>query len=282
MRINLLFRRRVTAFTLVELLVVIAVIALLLAVMMPVLARARELGKSAVCRSNLRNIGMATLTYANDYGGKLPPYEEKSNTTMASSYGWKRYWWGRILPYLISQGLKNQVTLKVDVFACPSKANSSISGGITYGTSDIDKVEYGVVHSYYVKAKALFATDDYITPPPPVGFPWTANLTNIRNTNGLFMVMDSGDRPWLGDTTKLYNADYVTTPYTNGTDCALGDIDRRDERSLYNDIYTNYHVDMRHPKQRGCNAVFVDGHVENVKMKGGWIERSHWVVVKSK
>jgi len=53
-------------FTLIELLVVIAVIAVLLAVLMPALRRAKEQGRQAVCQSNLRNVAIALMLYAND------------------------------------------------------------------------------------------------------------------------------------------------------------------------------------------------------------------------
>ena len=59
------------AFTLVELLVVIAVIALLLALLMPVLHRARAQGQLAVCLSNLRQLTLAWTAYATEHDGKL-------------------------------------------------------------------------------------------------------------------------------------------------------------------------------------------------------------------
>ena len=59
------------AFTLIELLVVIAVIAILLAILIPVGARAREQAQRAVCRSNLRQITLAWVQYADDNNGKL-------------------------------------------------------------------------------------------------------------------------------------------------------------------------------------------------------------------
>lgn len=55
-------------FTLVELLVVIAVIALLAAVLLPALIQAKALGKSAGCKSNLRQQGLALQMYVDDYG----------------------------------------------------------------------------------------------------------------------------------------------------------------------------------------------------------------------
>ncbi|MBN1362499.1 MAG: prepilin-type N-terminal cleavage/methylation domain-containing protein [Sedimentisphaerales bacterium] len=59
------------AFTLIELLVVIAVIAVLLAVLIPALSRARELGHRAVCLSNLRQLTLAWVQYADNNDGKL-------------------------------------------------------------------------------------------------------------------------------------------------------------------------------------------------------------------
>ena len=60
------------AFTLVELLVVIGVVALLVALLMPALAKAREHAKRVQCGSNLRQIYLGAITYANTYKGAFP------------------------------------------------------------------------------------------------------------------------------------------------------------------------------------------------------------------
>lgn len=64
-------RRR--AFTLIELLVVISIIALLISILLPALGSAREAARNSMCMSNLKQIGVASYTYATDSQDYLPP-----------------------------------------------------------------------------------------------------------------------------------------------------------------------------------------------------------------
>jgi prepilin-type processing-associated H-X9-DG protein/prepilin-type N-terminal cleavage/methylation domain-containing protein len=61
-----------TAFTLIELLTVIAIIGILAAILIPVVSAVRESARSAQCMSNLRQIGQGIQLYAEDHGGRAP------------------------------------------------------------------------------------------------------------------------------------------------------------------------------------------------------------------
>lgn len=71
------------AFTLIELLIVVAILALLLAVLLPALGQARAAGQAAICLSNLRQAFLACRTYADEHRGYGPaigePYGELPN-----------------------------------------------------------------------------------------------------------------------------------------------------------------------------------------------------------
>ncbi|HPC93791.1 MAG TPA: DUF1559 domain-containing protein [Sedimentisphaerales bacterium] len=80
-------RRRGYAFTLIELLVVISVIALLLALLVPALRAAREQARRAVCLSNLRQLTLAWIAYADQHDGRLAGGSAFSPGTVGTQTG---------------------------------------------------------------------------------------------------------------------------------------------------------------------------------------------------
>ncbi len=102
-------RAGTVAFTLVELLVVIAIIAVLASLLLPALTAAKSRAKQAACSSNMRQLGLAILMYADDFRGLTPLTTHGSNDGLVS-------WIHTLQPYLGSGE---------DVRLCPSDARAN-------------------------------------------------------------------------------------------------------------------------------------------------------------
>ena len=70
---------RLRGFTLIEFLVVIAIIAILAALLLPALSRAKTAAQTTVCLNNLKQLQLAWLTYAHDHNDVLPPNSSYPN-----------------------------------------------------------------------------------------------------------------------------------------------------------------------------------------------------------
>ncbi|MDX1934165.1 MAG: DUF1559 domain-containing protein [Capsulimonadales bacterium] len=117
------------AFTLIELLVVIAIIAILAAILFPVFAQAREKARQTSCLSNLKQLTLGWIMYAQDYDENFPQWKWGEN--FKSSWGDQgsvspnnatTLWTNAIFPYV-----KN-----AQVYYCPSDARG-LSGRDTFG-----------------------------------------------------------------------------------------------------------------------------------------------------
>ena len=117
-------RSRKTAFTLVELLVVIGIIAILLAILLPVVGRVRESASRAACLSNLHQIAAYLQEYQNCFGEKLPIY-------ITAQYADKAIYFGNVNQYsnlglLVFAGIAPGAgSDNARVFYCPG---SSVGG----------------------------------------------------------------------------------------------------------------------------------------------------------
>src|SRR5438045_4056285 len=108
------------AFTLIELLVVIAIIGILAAMLLPALNKARAKAKTALCVSNLKQIGVAIVLYSDDYDGCLPPGYVAPGISD---------WHLLIGPYLAkSQTTYAGINNKSPVFICPSSVLTPPAG----------------------------------------------------------------------------------------------------------------------------------------------------------
>lgn len=99
--------RHQAGFTLVELLVVIGIIALLIAMLMPALNRARRSAVNLQCQNNLRQIGTASKMYETNYQGFLPLAYNYDGAKDPQKWGTGQYcstsndaWYVRLAPYL--------------------------------------------------------------------------------------------------------------------------------------------------------------------------------------
>ena len=74
-------KSRAGGFTLIEVLVVVAIIALLIAILIPSLRRARDQGKAVMCGSNLKQTFTALFMYTDEFKGTLPPLPDRLDSS---------------------------------------------------------------------------------------------------------------------------------------------------------------------------------------------------------
>lgn len=151
-------RYRKPAFTLVELLVVIAIIAILVGLLLPAVQAAREAARKASCKNNLHQIGIALHNY-HDSHRTLPTGCIEWRGFKSPSTNRQFAWSALLLPFLEQQNLHAQIDFRVpfdasinapaaatrlSVYECPSADNRQLVRGQTdygglYGESMVDR-----------------------------------------------------------------------------------------------------------------------------------------------
>jgi prepilin-type processing-associated H-X9-DG protein/prepilin-type N-terminal cleavage/methylation domain-containing protein len=118
-----------TAFTLVELLVVVAIFATLLTLLLPAIQSARESSRRMQCASNLKQIGLATLQYFDTHNGRFflhhPFFADVESQATASDSFAEIYWEDKLEPFIGGKGgdIEEQARQGITndmIYRCPS------------------------------------------------------------------------------------------------------------------------------------------------------------------
>lgn len=204
-------RQHNRAFTLIELLVVIAIIAILAAILFPVFAQAREKARSASCTSNVRQMGIAAVMYAQDYDETYPGMWQWSPLAILAHS-----------PYLYPPGWTLQQAEQA-CETCPYVKNSQI-----FKCPSQQKQYAGAWASYGYAYPTMWGGASPI-PNSAYSFPTGPALAAFTAPASTVMIMDSGI--WAGtatcnastypgiysgcDTKTGYSYPYVYPPTTN-------------------------------------------------------------------
>jgi prepilin-type N-terminal cleavage/methylation domain-containing protein/prepilin-type processing-associated H-X9-DG protein len=270
-------KRAEKAFTLVELLVVISIIALLLAVLMPALAKVKEQGRTIICGTNLKNYGLAVGMYANSNSNSFPDqyflYTEATlNMSMKgnkSGFVPRQCRWhysevppdGSLWPYLKDK----------NVHMCPTFRNFAKSGGHLicpnsdeHGATLIQT--YNPMFSYSINAVladwrhdvAMVKVSDVKRPSQCMAFSeenlWSINqLASATCTIKKHLIRRSLDGN-LVYSNAILNDNLLDIEYTRG---------------VSDNIATYHKVSTAKSDYGYANCVFVDGHVAVTAGKAG-------------
>ena len=238
------------AFTLIEILVVIAIIGILAAILFPVFARARENARRSSCQSNVKQILLGVTQYTQDYDERFPLETFAENAPGAAfgagNDGENVLWNQTVQPYLKS----------IQVFQCPS---SNVPIDFIGGWPNPNPVGYTKpFHTCYLANNALFYRG--------------SSLSVVNNPSGTVLLADGAKR-------GLKTPPYITDIDKNETWSLV------DPTTDHNGGYGTVQVDtggrvVAAPNPRHLNTVvvgFVDGHVKSLQPSKFYYGDSPWL-----
>lgn len=222
------------AFTLVELLVVISIIALLLSVLMPALGKARAMAQATVCSSRLHQLGLATMLYVQNYNNKYFLSYANGQQAWASS----------------AQGaeLQRYAGTKAgfypgSIFDCPTQKPRGKDQGPYWGYTVTLVPFVGYLDYAY---NACLGDGDILSKT------WPAPRANIKQASATVMYWDS--IRYRGYYCKTLGSGAPNQEYWNNT---------RASTTNFSPLPSL----MQWPHSKGANFVFVDGHAEKANEK---------------
>ncbi len=218
------------AFTLIELLVVISIVALLIAVLLPVLSRAKFQAEKVKCLANLRATNMAIQMYTIDEDGHFPINQSLLQSNSDYDYF---HWIEKVLPY-VGNGLQSPTGAfgyndreKYAAIQCPGDASGLAVGGDNRG------FVYSIVHDLMWKWRT---TAD--TPPgnPQPHGDRSFTIDEIPSISDKGLVMDNGQYAAVlhGGMIEIYGlrghpSPGISTPNHNGRGVSVSYMDGRAE-----------------------------------------------------
>jgi prepilin-type N-terminal cleavage/methylation domain-containing protein len=225
------------AFTLIELLVVIAIIAILAALLLPVLAEAKERGRRAVCKSNLRQLGIALHIYGSDNRDKLVDLRYPPVVAFPPFPGTAPGAWPWDLSSVFIDVMTNSGARR-DIFYCPSNPQANVD----------DSWYFQRIYQSIPDAQTTFRITGYVWLLPGIPQVPPARIYEPDKLTG-----DSGHPPAsteiVVDVTLSHPPRQLYTGITFGTAAYAAKVQQRTSH-------------MKNSRPAGNNNLFLDSHVE--------------------